>query len=323
MSARVCCLGMAVLDQVWELPALPDTAAKFVAHGFRESGGGMAATAAVAVAALGGRAAWHGRLGDDAAGDTVLGLLQRYGVDPAGAVRAPGSRTAVSGILVDDAGERMLAVFRGSGLPNEPRFSESWLDGAGAVLSDPRWTEGAAQLFRLAAARGLPRVLDADTAAVTEIRILAPLADHVVFSQRGLAEFSGVAEPGDGLRVAAERLWCPGARTVLAVTLGERGSLWWQDGETAALPAPRVAVRDTNGCGDVFHGAYALALAEGRDVPAAARFATAAAALKAARGGGWGGMPDRAAVDELLDRAAADEPAGRATVRETLKEKRG
>jgi sulfofructose kinase len=59
-------------------------------------------------------------------------------------------------------------------------------------------------------------------------------------------------------------------------------------------------VRDTTGCGDVFHGAYALGLAEGRPPLAAARFAAAAAAMKAANGMGWRGMPDRASVERLM-----------------------
>ena len=64
-----------------------------------------------------------------------------------------------------------------------------------------------------------------------------------------------------------------------------------------AVPAPRVAVVDTLGAGDVFHGAYALALAEGFGVAASARFASVAAALKCTRPGGRAGIPDRAAVD--------------------------
>jgi sulfofructose kinase len=84
------------------------------------------------------------------------------------------------------------------------------------------------------------------------------------------------------------------------VTLGATGSLWWESGRARHLPAPRVQARDTTGCGDVFHGAYALAVAEGAPRGHAARFATAAAALKATRGDGWDGMPDRAAVAALL-----------------------
>ena len=293
MTACVICVGIAVIDRVFELPALPPGPGKFTAQGHRDTGGGMGATAAVAIAALGGRAAWCGRLGADETGAALLALFARHGVDTAASVA--GGRTPTSGVFVDAAGERMLAVFPGESLPDEPGFDAGLLDGAGAVLADPRWVAGSERLLRLAAARGLPRVLDADTGGRDAMRRLAPLADHVVFSQRGLADFTGVDSPEAGLRDAAAEL----AGTV-AVTLGERGSLWWRDGGIVPLPAPRVAARDTTGCGDVFHGAYALALAEGAGVPGAARFATATAALKAERGNGWDGMPDRASVERLL-----------------------
>ena len=87
---------------------------------------------------------------------------------------------------------------------------------------------------------------------------------------------------------------------VVAVTRGAAGSLWLINDEVVSVPAFRVPVADTTGCGDVFHGAYALALCEGQRPLEAARFATAAAALKAERGLGWDGMADRPAVDALL-----------------------
>ncbi|WP_043358918.1 PfkB family carbohydrate kinase [Belnapia sp. F-4-1] len=303
MTGRVVCVGIAVLDQVWELSALPPGPGKFLSHGFRETGGGMAATAAVAIAALGGAALWHGRLGDDGPGATLLGLLARCGVELVDVVPAPGGHSPVSGVLVDAEGERMLAVFPGEGLPRESALAEERLDGAGAALADPRWPAGAERLFRLAGARGLPRVLDADVAAAGTIADLAPLTDHMVFSQRGLVEFTGIEEPAAGLAAAAGRLRgtpALGPAGGLGVTLGARGSLWWREGGAVPLAAPRIAARDTTGCGDVFHGAYALALAERRDAPGAARFATAVAALKAERGRGWLGMPDRAAVEARL-----------------------
>jgi len=88
-------------------------------------------------------------------------------------------------------------------------------------------------------------------------------------------------------------------RTVI-VTLGEAGSLWRVGRREFRVSGLRVAVLDTNGAGDVFHGAYALGLAEGMGVLEAARFANAAAALKCARGNGWSGMPDRATVLDML-----------------------
>jgi sulfofructose kinase len=294
-GATVVCAGIAVLDQVWELPALPTGPGKYLAGGLRVTGGGMAATAAVAVTSLGGTAHFCGRLGADEAGESLLADLRRHGVGTSGVTVAPQGRTPSSGVLVDAQGERILAVFPGTALPEDAPIPAALLEGAGAVLADPRWLTGAERLFALAAARGLPRVLDADTASRETLRRLVTQADHVVFSQRGLVDFTSVAEPAEGLAIAAGT--GPGS---FAVTLGAEGSLWWREGRAWHLPAPRVKARDTTGCGDVFHGAYALAIAEGAALPEAARFATAAGTLKAGLGNGWAGMPDRASVEALL-----------------------
>ena len=303
MTGCVVCVGIAVLDQVWEMPALPHGPGKFLSHDFRQTGGGMAATAAVAIAALGGTALWHGRLGADGPGATLLALLGRSGVEVVDVVPAPQGRSPISGVLVDAEGERVLAVFPGAGLPEASSLAEARLDAAGAVLADPRWPAGAERLFRLAGARGIARVLDADVAAAGTIAELGTLTDHLVFSQRGLVEFSGMEDAEAGLAAAATRLRdmpALGPAGALAVTLGARGSLWWREGRPVLLSAPRIAARDTTGCGDVFHGAYALALAERRGAAEAERVATAAAALQAERGAGWSGMPDRSDVEALL-----------------------
>ncbi len=292
---KVVCSGIAVLDRAYELAALPSRPGKVIARGYREVGGGMAATAAVAIAHLGGEAVWCGRLGRDEVGDTILAMLRRHGVDSRGVTRAEGARSPTSGILVDPEGERILAVFPGENLPEEAPLDAAWLDGAGAVLGDPRWISGVERLFAAAAARGLPRVLDAEMSPEGVLARLVPQADHVVFSEGGLAGFAGTPHAEEGLARVAPRL-----DATVAVTRGERGSLWWIGGRAVSVPAPRVAARDTTGCGDVFHGAYARALAEGAAVLHAARFASAAAALKATNGKGWDGMPDRGAVEALL-----------------------
>jgi sulfofructose kinase len=61
-----------------------------------------------------------------------------------------------------------------------------------------------------------------------------------------------------------------------------------------------VAAVDTLGAGDTFHGAFALALAEGCDLLTGMRFAAAAAALKCTRFGGIAGTPTRTEVDAFL-----------------------
>jgi sulfofructose kinase len=269
---------------------------KVAVERYREAGGGMAATAAVAIAALGGEAHFWGRLGADPAGDTLATLLTGAGVMIDALRLREGGRTPVSSILVDRNGERLLAFFTGTGLDDDA----GWLPrpriaGVGAVLCDVRWFEGALSVLTEAGARSIPRILDADITPDSHLPTLVALSDHALFSSEGLQEFCGRADLERGLREAQAL-----TRGIVGVTIGADGFLWLDRGVPRREPGFRIAVTDTNGAGDTFHGAYALKIAEGADVTTAARFANAAAAAKCARGGGWTGMPNRELVEILI-----------------------
>ena len=85
------------------------------------------------------------------------------------------------------------------------------------------------------------------------------------------------------------------------VTLGDQGCVWLEAGRVRRLPAFRVEVVDTTGCGDVFHGAFTYGLACGWDVERNARFASAVAALKCRALGGRTGIPRHDEVVAFLD----------------------
>ena len=78
---RVLCVGVAVIDMVMNLAEMPSKPEKYRARDAALVGGGCAATAAVAVARLGGRALLAGRLGQDAIGELIVGELESEGVD--------------------------------------------------------------------------------------------------------------------------------------------------------------------------------------------------------------------------------------------------
>jgi sulfofructose kinase len=89
-------------------------------------------------------------------------------------------------------------------------------------------------------------------------------------------------------------------KNFVAVTDGHNGGLWCNGGEVHAYSAFKVDVVDTLGAGDTFHGAFALALIEGKSVNEALRFASAAAALKCVRFGGITSAPTRDEVEKFL-----------------------
>ncbi|MDR3522128.1 MAG: PfkB family carbohydrate kinase [Acidocella sp.] len=290
---RVLCFGIVVLDRIYEVETLPEGDAKYTASGYRESGGGVAGTAAVAVAKLGGHAAYMGAVGDDTAGRWLAAEMSGLGVELDLLQQITNARTPNACALVAPDGARCLIVDRGTVKP-APVAMELAFAKADALLVDHRFPNLAAALLA-AAPREIPRVLDAEGGDPDALRQLVALAQYPIFSNSGLKLCTGEDDPLGGLK----RVSAPQARCV-AVTLGAAGSLWLVDGQAHNVPTPHVLARDTTGCGDVFHGAVALALAEGKQPLEAARFATAAAALKARNGGGWRGMPERQAVETLI-----------------------
>jgi sulfofructose kinase len=294
VAPLVICLGHLVADHTFWVEDIPQPPAKAVARRYSLGVGGLAANAAIAVARLGGRVRFWGRIGDDRNGGPLAAELAGYGVDVSAIRIAPGARTPVSSVLLDPVGERVVFAFRGEGLDLDPAvLPMETLGEAGALLCDPRWPRAAEVALRRARALGVPSVLDAEKSEARLLAALVPLTDHAIFSQPGLQIFAPGVTAAEGLR----RALAAGAK-VAAVTRGENGTLWLTAGmeRPAETPAFPVEATNTAGAGDVFHGAYALALAEGQELPAALRFASAAGALRAQDGA----TPDRAEVEALL-----------------------
>ena len=109
---RIICLGLSALDVIWHVDQLfAGGSEKIRASAHARGGGGMAATAAVAVARLGGRSAFWGRAGQDGAGEEMRRELAAEAVDTAHFRLFPDGRSSVSGVIVDRAGERQIANF--------------------------------------------------------------------------------------------------------------------------------------------------------------------------------------------------------------------
>ena len=303
--AKVICVGHSALDRVFTVEAWPAASAKVRASSFTEIGGGMAANAAVAIARLGGEAHFWGPAGEDGVAELMRVQLQAAGVDVNGLRRFGGLQSSTSAILIDARGERLIVSYRGSAL----EASAEWLPlaqiaWAGAVLADVRWPPGALAALGAAHRAGIPCVLDADTAEAATLQALAGQAEYVLFSEHGLDCFAGAGGIEGGLRQALAL----GARFA-AVTQGERGVHWIAAGQAGGLrhlPAFAVTAVDTLAAGDVFHGAFALMLAEAQAPARALRYASAAAAIKCTRAGGRNGSPTRAEVERFLREAGVE-----------------
>ena len=294
-KAKVICLGVATLDQIFRVDHIPPAPAKVRASEFIVTGGGMAANAAVAVQRLGGEAQYWGRVGNDEVGDQIIRLLKLEHVNVDHVHRLPGSRSKTAAILVDARGERLVCSAPSQGYPPDT----SWLPldevkHADAVHADSRWKPGAIALFNAAYAANIPSVFDADAGDPKEVLTISQRATHSAFSEPMLTSL-GWGPP----RIALPRAF-GGNNVLCGVTLGERGMMWF-DGKTVRhLPARATVSIDTLAAGDTWHGALALALAERQPLQQALQFAMAAASIKCSRFGGRVGIPNRAETDALI-----------------------
>lgn len=286
-------LCSATIFRVDQIPALP---AKVLATERCQVVDGMAISAACAFARLGGTAKVWSRIGDDGLGSAACRALADEGIDTSGLHVVPGSATSQVAIIVDQRGDRLVVPFHDQTADK----SADWLplaeiDGADFVHCETRWIEGAEAAMRAARSCQVPCMLDGDVAPVEALNRLVPLADYAVFSDAGLLIYAG----GNDVIAALHEVGRTHAGHVGA-SCGAKGYFWFDEGRIRHVEAPVVKVVDTLAAGDVFHGALALALLEGRDMEVAARFACVAASLKCTRFGGRLGCPSRAEVDALV-----------------------
>ena len=260
------------------------------------TGGGLGANAAVAVALLGGRAELWSRVGDDSCGDAIVHELNEFGVDTTGVRRIAGCSSSVSTVLVDATGERQIVNFLDPELFRDAaELPLERVESAGAVLVDTRWPAAAVAVLETAREHGVAGILDVEQTPEPFAPEVLELASHAVFSRDGLKWHSGEDGVQAGLAAVAS-----GTDAWIAVTCGNEGVCWLENGEFRNLAPPEVKAVDTLGAGDVFHGAFALALAEGLLLKSALRFASVSAAMKCMRFGGRLGIPKRHEVERFL-----------------------
>jgi sugar/nucleoside kinase (ribokinase family) len=222
-------------------------------------GGGPAANAAVAIARLGGRAAFAGAVGDDALGREQVAELSREGVDVSAVETARGAPSFVSFILVDEADGARTIVSAPEPRPLASGLADPLASPPDLVLVDGWGGAAQVRLARDARARGVPLLLDAGSAR-PEVLEIAALADVVIASEPFAEERAGPGRAGDALRLLLE-----GGARLAAVTLGARGALGGARGSASLFEVPALPIRavDTTGAGDAFHGGAAFALASG------------------------------------------------------------
>jgi len=285
-------------DVVVAIPEAPQLGEKVLGRALGVFAGGTTANTACAFAKLGGRAAVHGRVGDDAHATLLRDSLHAFGVDTEHLRSEPGSASASVIAMVPPSGDRAIVY-----MPMPPRELPS--DDLAAAMSQSRIfyampydLDEFIAASRIARDHGALVAIDLEAAVAPDpeaMRQRIAHADIVFFNESGFVAGTGQQPTPQALAALAGK----GPQTFV-VTLGAAGAVAAERGVFAKQSAFAQQVADTTGAGDTFNAAFLVLWLEGRELDACLRFACAAAGHAVTAIGARSGMPNRATVERSL-----------------------
>ena len=303
-------IGCAVHDMILIMDHFPEEDSKCGARDSIEQSGGPCCVAMVTASKLGVGSAFLGNVGDDTSGAVIRNSLTRFGVDISGLGTVEGGMTPFVIVIsaIDTSSRTCIGTMGGKivkpiDYPPE-QLDLSVLHGAKYLHLDGVNADAAIRAARYARETGVKVSLDADGAAMRTEELLE-YADVLIPAERFAVHVTGLSDPEE----AAWALYRKYQPEILAVTQGPRGGILITEGRLSHYPAFSVDALDTNGAGDVFHGAFIAALVKGLSAEQAAVYASAASAIKCTRYGACEGTPDEETLLSFLREHGYDFPA--------------
>lgn len=306
---QIIVVGSVNVDLVARASHIPRPGETVLGRDFVSALGGKGANQAVAAARLGAEVTFVARVGADSFGDQCLEGYQEEGINTTFIIRDETEPTGIALIAVADDGENSIIVASGANMrvtPGDVQRAASHFASADALILQLEIPLPAIeQAARLARDHGVPVILNPAPAQHLPSDILE-LVDVITPNRIELAQLMDLDEE-QVLSMNDEAL----AHAVLSlgpsagvVTLGAEGALaagsWgWQ-----RIPAFRVEVVDTTAAGDAFNGGLAVALAQGKNLTEAARYASACGALATTKYGAQPSLPTDQDVQKLLQTAS-------------------
>jgi ribokinase len=282
---KVAGLGQCSLDYIASVDTYPEEDTKPEVLDWGEQGGGPVATALVALSRLGVKTTFIGTISNDLAGEEIKKGLKQEGVDTRGLIVKKGGRSQTAFVVVNRKNAKRTIFWQRPTVRGlrPVEVKAALIKTSAFLLLDGLMVDASFQAARIARRYGIPVMLDAGRIREGMME-LCKLSDYIVCSEEFSYDLAGT--PSKTLRELS--ILRPRACTI---TLGERGSVTWSDGEKFRQGAFRVRAVDTTGAGDVFHGGYIYGLLCGWDIKKTVRFASAFAALKCLKPGGRAGIP--------------------------------
>ena len=290
-------IGACVMDTLLEIPNFPKEDTKMRANKVKQAGGGPVATGLVAAAKLGAKTEYLGVLSDDAGGKFLLDDFKKYKVKTDNVEILSGFRSFTSVIWLSSESSSRTCVFDKGDLPplklnNEQKKA---IINADLLMIDGNEINGAAEAVKIACENGTKVLYDAG-GIYDNVDSLLPFVDILIPSEEFALGITGEKT----VEAAAKKLYFEYNPEVVVITEGKKGGTLYDGTSITVYPAFPVNVVDSNGAGDVFHGAFAAGFLKGFDFLKCCFFASAVSALKCTGVGARESVPDYETVKKFL-----------------------
>lgn len=300
-NPRIVVVGSSNTDMVVKSERIPRGGETVLGGDFVMVPGGKGANQAVCAAKLGADVKFVACVGDDSFGQMSIDNFRSVGVDTACVRVDKSTPSGVALIYVDSKGENAIVVAPGANLQLSPedvdRAADAIRQADAVVLQLEIPAETVAHTIELANAAGVRVVLNPAPIRPMSKDLLGKVS-VLVPNQHEAADLTGKSGEGHSIEpvAAARELRAYGAEYVI-ITLGSKGAYVCGDGVSELIEPLKVTPVDTTAAGDAFTASLACAMAEGRGLVDAARFAAKVAAISVTRMGAQPSMPTRAEVE--------------------------
>ncbi|MBE6601424.1 MAG: carbohydrate kinase family protein [Ruminococcaceae bacterium] len=291
-------IGACVFDTLYNVPTYPTEDTKMRADSSKTAGGGPVATGLVAAQKLGIPTAYIGNLSDDNGGLFLKGDFEKYGVATDLIDVKSGYRSFASVLWLCADSATRTCVFDKGNLPplalNEAQ--KKAIADATLLMVDGNELDAAVEAAKIAKENGTRVLYDCGGLYPNVDRLLS-LTDIMIPSEEFALGHTGCTSVED----AARELFARYAPRVVVITQGKKGGILFDGEHMESYPIYPAKVVDSNGSGDVFHGAFAAATVMGYDYKTCCHFASATAALKCTGIGARESVPSFDTVKKFME----------------------
>lgn len=296
-------IGSANMDLVIYLPKIPAVGETVLGGKSSMVFGGKGANQAVAAIRAGGNVAFIAKVGDDIFGKSIKTHFENEGFGSLHILTDKNESTGIAQIFVSENGENSIAVAPGANMQLSPKDIKPYTDlikNAKVVLVQLEIPlETVTFIAEIAYRNKVKFILNPAPAAKLDSDLLKKVW-LLTPNETEASILSGISiNDIASATIAAEHFIKLGIKNTI-ITLGEKGSLLYNENGGKHFKAFKTKAVDTTAAGDVFNGTLAVSIANEVPLQQAIKFASAAAAISVTRKGAQSSIPTLSEIENYL-----------------------